>query len=301
MTFDLPGIPSYHQLLAALEVLRVLPRDEAPIDPVRRGYHLLASDGVFGVSDYRVGEEILVAAGHARRTTDMISRDDEGHTPTVGLEACRLLLAQFLVRVRPAWIAAATRGHVVRPELIPTDAASALSTTIQDPGEREAFLLSMGQKYDDIALPDIGHEGELAVMSAWASELATRGRSDLREGILHVSLTSDALGYDVVAPDLHGEDMRLEVKTVGLTKRHLTVYLSRNEFETGVRDRRWRLVVCKRMGDGTIEVQGWLSASDIAAYVPLDRSELGAWATVRIDLVADQIRPGLPIGPMDIE
>lgn len=301
MTFGASGVPTSHQLSAALKVLRILPTDETSIASVRRGYRLLASDGVFGTDDYRVGEEILVVAEYVRRTHSSICRDPAAETWVAGIEARRQLLAEFMIRTQPAWIAAATRGYAVRPELIPTEANEALATTMENAQTREAFLLSIGQKYEQNVLQEFGLEGELAAITAWSEALAAHGRRDLVDEISHVSLRSDTLGYDVVAPDLTGEDVRLEIKTVGSTRNHLTIYLSRNEFETGMRDRRWRLIIFRRNAEGTFDVHGWLSAPDIATHLPQDRSEIAAWTATRIDLSADDLRPGLPINAVEFE
>ena len=295
MNFEGGQLPSAHQLFAALDVLELLPLSETPIDRVRNSYRLLPSDGVYGSEDFLTGEHILVIAGYAERSTSEIWRATDTAQIPDGATAAEILLADFMGKSQLPWIGAATRDFEVRPELVPVKVEAALATTFESAERREAFLLSVGQKHSESELRQLGEEGELSVIESWKKELVSHGRSDLIGKIVHVSQRSDVLGYDVVAPDLAGIDVRVEVKAVGATRRHLTIHLSRNEFETGVRDGRWRLVVCRRDPTGSVVIEGWLKAMDLTHSLPTDTSDFATWSSARIRLAAKDIEPGLPI------
>jgi hypothetical protein len=109
-------------------------------------------------------------------------------------------------------------------------------------------------------------------------DLARAGRPDLAALVQRVSLISDQLGYDVVAPTLRGKVRRMEVKTTSRSAQtHFEVYLSRNEAAVAVRDPSWTLVLCQACDSSRAEVVGWCRANAFAPVLPSDKHPRGRW------------------------
>jgi len=111
-----------------------------------------------------------------------------------------------------------------------------------------------------------------------------------------LSLESDQLGYDVSAPRVVGANRLIEVKaTTALHDETVSVHLSRNEAETGLRYRDWALVVClvtdsvRREG----EIVGWQMATALAPALPVD-STAGRWEVATLLMNVADLLPGLP-------
>lgn len=137
-----------------------------------------------------------------------------------------------------------------------------------------------------------GAAGEEAVVNACQTQLERIGRSDLAVGVARVSLISDALGYDVVAPRCDGGNRLLEVKTatdppVGV----FPFFISRNEVETGRAQRLWSLVACRRDVELTT-ILGWTVAESIKPYLPDDAA--GRWTEAFVRIPTTLLVPGLP-------
>jgi hypothetical protein len=124
--------------------------------------------------------------------------------------------------------------------------------------------------------------------------LAANGKESLLEKVVHVSLISDQLGYDIKAPDGHGGVHRLEVKTCSTSAGDFVIYLSRNEADTGKRDPTWHVVIC-RYSDGHAEVIGWVPFVSLAPRLPADPASGGQWVTAQLRFELREITPGLPI------
>ena len=287
--------PTRHQLLAALRVAVTIPVDMTPLDNVRAGYRLLPSEGIFSVRDLEIGEELLVKAGVAKRASDNVCiprkpaflaapRDD----------AIEALLIAYLSNENPAWLGVATGSGDIRSELIPTQAADALRSIILDPRRREAALLAAGRKHDDEHQRALGEEGELAVIEAWRDEHRRSAVPERALEVVRVSEISDALGYDLSGPDLTGKPLHIEVKTVGASRFHLPIFLTRNEADVGSVDERWRLVFCRRTHDGEISILGWCRAGDISGRLPSDPDDGGTWVVARIVMQREELKPGNP-------
>jgi len=83
---------------------------------------------------------------------------------------------------------------------------------------------------------EVGEIGEDIVTGAARSELLDLGHADLARAVRRVSLISDQLGYDVVAPRVGGPNRLLEVKaTTGPHDDPIRIHLSRNEAAVGAR------------------------------------------------------------------
>jgi len=155
--------------------------------------------------------------------------------------------------------------------MVPVQDAETLSDVLGDPDRRDALLMALGQMFDDRYRRELG----------------------LAAAVLHASLVSDRLGYDVRTPTLGDGVLRLEVKTDASARGGIRCYLSRNEWETGKRDGMWRLVLCRRVTSGDVAVFGWTDAQTLRSHLPEDTT-CGRWQTAELSLPEDVFTPGLP-------
>lgn len=212
-------------------------------------------------------------------------------------EVARDLLRATILDGAPAWLSAATAQGEVRPEFLPVEVERVLADMFDDQ-ERDATLLAAAAKYDDAALRALGEAGEEVVLAACQAFLQERGRPDLALMARRVSLISDALGYDIWSPDLTEQGCRLEVKCY--RGRDPAVYITRNEFEVGMRLPRWYLVLCRSVGISPPEVIGWTTLSPLVQRMPRDVARTGQWQVAKVRIDEPELRPGLPLSPSDV-
>ncbi|MGV1006392.1 MAG: DUF3883 domain-containing protein [Candidatus Nanopelagicales bacterium] len=129
------------------------------------------------------------------------------------------------------------------------------------------------------------------------AELEYAGRIELVSQVQRVSLVDDGLGYDVQAPTLDGRLRLMEVKSsTGTGASAFTFFLSRNEYDVGVRNpTRWAVVACRVGDDRSVdgaEVLGWTPASALRSYLPEDGN--GRWTEGYVRLPRSVLAPGLP-------
>jgi hypothetical protein len=280
-----------------VRVARLLSSEGSDLTELRSGYRFMASDGVYGETDYVAGERVLITAGIAAVRLDQLHmtrcpeylRIDDLKT------ACELLLADYLTGDPPPWLAAAVAAGDVRTELIPTEALTSLSLVVDDWARLQSLLISAGGEFDPIALKALGDRGEAAVLAKCRAQLAEAGRVDLVEKVTHISRMTDRLGYDISAPDLAGVEKRLEVKTIARSRHVPVVFLTRNEADTGLTDQGWRLVVCQE-GSSGIDVVGYCRAAELARDLPTD-SESARWVVARLIVRQHVLAAGLPLEP----
>ena len=82
----------------------------------------------------------------------------------------------------------------------------------------------------------IGAAGEEIVLQECRAALSALGRADLAVRARRVSLISDQLGYDIVAPSVAGGGWRIEVKTTRTSAVLAKIILTRNEARVGLKD-----------------------------------------------------------------
>jgi hypothetical protein len=282
------GTPSSHVLRAALHVARQVDAEGAPIPSVHTGYTHYSSGGVYPPEDLRLGEQLLLALGLLREEDDFLYPSGD-ITEVVGAadpEAYELLFVRALEFAQPAWVTA----HEAAPE----EVTATVAELISDPERREAFLLAIGAIFDETARKALGARGEEVVADALREQLIGFGRHALANEVCRVSLISDALGYDIVAPRLDETKRRIEVKTAGRADVGLVkIYLSRNETEVGRRDPAWSLVVCRLGDDEEISVVGWCRGSALEPYLPGDRPA-GRWVQAELEIPEAILISGLP-------
>ena len=138
-----------------------------------------------------------------------------------------------------------------------------------------------------------GLAGETKVLEQCRAELQKLGRPDLVEAVQQVSLISDSIGYDILAPTLGGVPRRLEVKTASGPRRDLfRFFISRNEYDVGRRmPSEWSLVACQLV-DARVEVIGWTRSGSLHPYLPDDAS--GRWTEALIQFPQSALFPGIP-------
>ena len=241
-------------------------------------YHYLTSQGRFPPDQLREGEALLQDLGF------LVERD--GTLIATGE-------LRELARMRAESGAEALLLKCA-PLASESNLAEVASDLITDPRRREAILLALGRCYHAEAQKELGAVGEEVVVSAARSQLLGIGRADLAEQVCRVSVVSDDLGYDVVAPRLDGTVRMMEVKTCG-SPAGATVecYLSRNEADVGLRFSDWSLVICNRETNGVVEITGWCVGRSLQPYLPSDgaRSE---WIRAYLSIPMSLLIKGLP-------
>lgn len=171
-----------------------------------------------------------------------------------------------------------------------------LAGLVPDADRREELLLAVAQRWDDAHRRLVGEIGEELVMDDARRELDALGHQDLARRVRRVSLESDLLGYDVSAPRVGGPTRLLEVKsTTGSTTGSVTIHISRNEVDVGLRYRDWALVVCSITNVQTRsgEILGWCLAPSLERLLPSDCPE-SRWEVAEIRLPMALLSPGLP-------
>jgi hypothetical protein len=292
-------LPSRFRLLAALEVAALISPEGTPIEAARLSYSQHPSEGLYGLADLALGENLLVSCGLLERRGGRLILSD-GLPELLTLEpdtALEVLLGRWMERTPPSWLAGAVADGSVQPELISSADSRALESAIADPAQRDAFLLALGNRVDAAVLTELGARGEEYVAELCRAELEAAGRHDLVKDVIQVSTISDALGYDVSAPATDASSRRIEVKTVGNRSR-VEINLTRNEASRGVADSAWALVVVRALDEGE-ELLGWSRGADLAPYLPRDTHPRGRWSVVQIALPDALLKPGLPPGVGD--
>ncbi|MEU2911395.1 protein NO VEIN domain-containing protein [Streptomyces massasporeus] len=171
-----------------------------------------------------------------------------------------------------------------RPDELPEDALRAAEALGLTRDEAYAQVSTIWGKVDTEERSRIGSAGELALLEL-ISESA-EGRVE------HVAAWSDGYGYDIFV-DARQHSAHLEVKTT-LRMGRLTVYISRNEYETMLRDPDWELVTVRLTPDLLITAVAAVPKHWIADHVPSDRTPRGRWQSCRLDIPPDVPVPGIP-------
>jgi hypothetical protein len=290
------AVRTRHELRSARQVARALHTPASSIADARESYRKLPSDGLLASSDFDVGLRVLVDVALVELDGgDLIVG---GALATVAAldesAAIRLLFDLLLERRPPDWLRSAAGGTKVKVAVIPDRDREAIETVLADPAMREAKLLQAGRRVNAERLAEVGSIGEEHVVLECRDELSGLGREDLAAAVERVSLISDQLGYDVVAPTLNGETRRLEVKATRRSAWRGEVFISRNEFEQGRVDPDWALVVVEVDALDEPTLAGWCRGEAIASLIPEDAHPMGRWASVRLMEIGALLEDGLP-------
>ena len=287
-------LPSRYCIQSAQRCARLIGLEAVHRDEVESSFRSAATQGMYRIQDLRSGQSLLEALR-------LVRRDRETIYPDAALlefskcgedEAIQISLIRLLQATHPIWLTSAIQDGIVVYEYVPTLVADYFDSVLSDLNRREAILLAVGYKHDADRLREIGIQGELAVLDACRKHLAQAGRQDLSDDVIHVSMISDQLGYDIVSPTVDGRRVRIEVKSTGSFTDY-AVYISRLEARMGHADEDWRLVFCRNRPDDT-HIVGHCSFSAIAPQLPYDRPP-GQWSSTRLQLGVLSLQPGVPL------
>lgn len=284
-------------LRAAFWVGHVLGPKGEDTEAAHQSWGNLPLGGSIDFAELRAAERALVQIGLVERDGDRLRATPELAACTTGGDDERpeLLLALVLEREAPLWLRTAVADEsTVRTELLPDDASAILAAVIPDPDRREAFLLARARKVETRERELLGGEGEEAVVAACRAQLTELGADALAAAVRRMSLVSDELGYDVVAPRTGGSVRRLEVKSTRSAGATVRLFVTRNEITVGLADPDWFLVVARRGNDGAWTVLGHAVAPSLQSLLPADRDSRGRWQTAALLLAVEDLEPGLP-------
>lgn len=283
------GLPSAHLIRAALRSASLIDAYGSRVLAAKSAYVLYPSDAMYPPNDLRLGERLLLDCGL------LLEKDGYLH-PTEQIdellalgeeEGIAIVFERALLAVPPSMLTFDT------DEDVPEGTRALAEELIPDAERREALLLALGRKHDDASRRALGLRGEEFVVDRARHELIELGRRDLASQVRRLSEFSDDLGYDIVAPRIHGK-RRLEVKTSGRSGEGLVrFFLSRNEFDWGLRDVDWALVVCRVGADDEIDLVGWCRAPALEPYLPAD-GEGSRWTSSEVEIPLTLFEPGLP-------
>ena len=293
----LERLPSPFLLRCAARVLSIVGGGHHRDAEVRASYRATPSGGLLSSDDLLLAERWLVDQGWLTRDGAILSASARSQAlPTDEAEVASELVRATILDSPPTWLGAvATRGEV-RPEFLPQKVERVFSSMFSVQ-ERDAILLAASVKFDEAALRALGDAGEEAVAVACRAFLEEGGRADLAAGVRRVSLISDALGYDISAPDLAGRECRIEVKSY--RGRYPSMYITRNEFEVGLTLPRWYLVLCRSTSETAPEVVGWTDLAPLRRRMPVDVDRSARWQVARVRIAESELRLGLPLSPRD--
>lgn len=289
------SIPTPHEIGAARIVMSIIGHGDR-LDALRASYERYVSNGVYCSYDLESAERCLVAWGFLSSSDDCLLPTPQGR----GLaslddhELVEAVVLNLLVNSPPLWLSAAVSNDGVVTDYMPTEALACFEELGFDPDERDALLAAAGQKFDGGTTSAIGLAGELCVVVSCRVALIGAGRPDLADAVWHVSLISDAHGYDVRSPHASGGTSRLEVKTASTAGEIFHPIVTRNEVSYGLSDPTWALVVCRHV-DGQASVVGWCSIETFVDRLPSDSASGGRWKTAQVTLTVDDLTPGLPV------
>lgn len=282
-------VPSRHVVRAALHVASIVGEHPAALSNARESYWHHATGGTFSPADLRLGEQLLVDCGlvemkdGALVATDRLRELLEGTLDDAVAVVCHSLLA----------------ARAATPNLDAGSLATlstALGPVVLDDARRQELLLELGRLFDDTRQSAIGAVGEEHVAEYCRRELHELGHDELARAVRRVSLVSDQLGYDVVAPRLDGPARLLEVKTaVRPPHGEFEFFISRNEIKVGLATSDWALVACAVLDEqaGTAEIIGWCPAAALRDLLPTD-AEQGRWTQAQLSIPLERLHAGLP-------
>lgn len=290
--------PTAHQLQAAARVLCMIGENPVIHVDLQASYSSVATGLILSSHDLQHAEKWLLSHHWLSLSPPFIQLAPKARGLSVDTEtSAKDLLRKLLMDSLPLWLRMAVIDGRVRQELIPERVIETLSRVFPAREEREALLIAAGLRFDADLLRRIGDVGEDAVMKQCQSFLVQHDHPELARLVRRVSLLSDQLGYDIVSPNLAGVEIQLEVKC--FSGRRPDFYLTRNEYEVGVRLRNWALVLCRMDGYDDAEVVGWTTLDPMRESLPLDRDLSVAWQTARVRLDWLDVHPGLPLGLTD--
>ncbi|NKR50299.1 DUF3883 domain-containing protein [Rhodococcus hoagii] len=182
------------------------------------------------------------------------------------------------------------------PDELPEDVLGVAEILQLDKVDAHSQLRAVWGKVDTAERARIGLAGELALV-----ELLSRST---QFQVDHIAAWSDGFGYDV---SIDGPEFSAHLEVKSTTRRgRLSVYISRNEYETMLRDPAWSLVAVRLTDDLRPAAVVSIPQSWLEAQAPADQGLHGRWESFRVDVPADVAVPGVPSvlpwlgGPSDL-
>ena len=193
------------------------------------------------------------------------------------------LLEEIIVAGAPSWLPDAD-VLVQDTAEIPEDVLSAAETLGVSPIGTLACIRRAWGKVDTEIRRAIGDQGEAEILRH------LRPRSGV--AVDHVASWSDAHGYDIAVIDASAV-CHLEVKATTRANR-LTLYLSRNEFETMRSDSSWQLSMVILNEARCLARVYSVDREWIRSCTPIDAAQGGRWESARLDVPPTACEPGIP-------
>jgi hypothetical protein len=203
----------------------------------------------------------------------------------------KFLFERIVRHAAPAWLADA--DVLIRdPADIPADAFS-LATTLSLPEEQAFGAVQNAHIHVDLEKRKlIGDAGERALLAfleeRWSGTT------------VHVASMGDGFGYDIAFKPGQRE-WHLEVKST-VRRGRLTFYLSRNEYEVGLADPYWRLVVLGLNSSLQLRAIATLQPGHLELLAPVDSGPRGKWQSALFELSGNSFMNGIQLaeGPVGV-
>lgn len=226
--------------------------------------------------------------------------------PSLPSEATRRAALRWLTELRGAGVPRVRMlfaNHPAYADLTPAQYAEGLAWL-----RRTGMVTAMGRPVVEVndgelrdaraasAVPQVqwsraAEEARRAVGAAGEQALLRLLRKGGVPQVRHVAAESDAYGYDIAAGS-STERAHLEVKSTTNPTR-LVIHLTRHEYEVMATDTNWYLVAVLVGRDGNAVNVATVSRVWLRSAAPADRSEAGRWESVRLEVPAYAITPGL--------
>lgn len=290
------AIPSRHELRSAHLLARALRPPVTASAEAHQAFRRLPGGGGFGPADFDGAKRVLISAGLLVQEGDELRVD----AAMVGLAeigepaASRLFLDLLLRRSPPGWLRPAASAGRLKHDLIPDAERVAIETVIGDPALCTEVLLQAGRRLEAERLAELAAAGEEHVVACCREQLVDAGLGELVGAVARVGGLGAELGYQVIAPGLDGSTRRLGVKATRTEHWRSEIHVTRDEYEQGILDPDWALVVVEVAPAGEPKLIGWCRAESILSRLPRDEHELGNWGTARIEEVEVLLQEGLP-------
>lgn len=266
--------PSEHLIDASIRVLGMIGPSGCTLSELRESYPRVITEKRFPVPDLELAEAFLTEYGFLSITDGFVTRlvepDDQAARETLG------------------------RARAARAT-DPQTALEELAAFVPNEEERKDLVAWKFDAAADEANRFLGAAGEAFVLGLLRSELEAAGDPGAAARCQQVSLRNDALGYDLIAPRAHTDTIRkIEVKTTRLGWDPARVFVTRNEFTTGMRNPAdWALVVVDASTADAMRLVGHVSATVLSHQTPTDNG-FGKWQKMRALLPHRAITEGLP-------
>ncbi|WP_224166704.1 DUF3883 domain-containing protein [Arthrobacter sp. StoSoilA2] len=196
------------------------------------------------------------------------------------------LLASLLRAADPPWLENAD-VLVHSSDDLPQDIERWSEVLGLSPDSGLRVVRRVSAKIDLARRAQVGSAGEMALCALLEAKWPG--------AINHVAATDDGFGYDISA-SLPEAEWHLEVKST--TRRgRLSFFLSRHEFETGLSDSHWKLLVVGL--DDALEAScvAEVDKSALKQFAPTDRTTSASWESAKYDLEGAHLMPGLAFLP----